>query len=126
MIILLAALSAGTKTNSLPNSLSLFCIREMVFLFLVWVWKFCSKCLIRISTIFIMELKKESKDFLSTCSRLIQLLQYVLSESWMILRHSFQFILEGGLYFGPFFKNFMSSWSCKMLRSPVMTWELDP
>ena len=54
-MILLAALSAGTKTSSLARSFSL--IRETRLLWLFLGVKSSLKCCIRISTMFITELK---------------------------------------------------------------------
>jgi len=41
----------------------------------------------------------------------------------MTWRLSFQFILEGGRYFGPFLKKAITSLSLTMFRSPVIIWE---
>ena len=51
------------KTNFLASSFSLCLIREIGLLWLLFIVKCSLKCWIRISTIFITESKKESKDF---------------------------------------------------------------
>ena len=100
------------KKKSFPSAFNLFFIMEIDVLVL-WCQQF--------SYIFQM---KSSKDFLSAFSVLIHFLQYEFKALLITLQHSFPSILEGGRYFGLFWRKQLLSRSWTMLRSPVIIWPL--